>query len=103
MSFKRKLLCSVSPRSHVRKSRISSAPPPPLDLLIIFTTPPPPNTRYNVTIEDENLKTVFAICCPTTLLEGFSERPKPHDDSNIRPCKREANRILDKLHATTEI
>ena len=29
-------------------------------------------------------------------------KPKPHDDSNIKPCKREANRVLDELHAITE-
>ena len=34
------------------------------------------------------------------LLEDY--KPKPHDDSNIRPCKREANHILNKLHEITE-
>ena len=51
----------------------------------------------------ESLKTVFAICFPTTLLvlEGFSERStsqlKHTDESNIQgdAQKREANHILD--------
>ena len=29
-------------------------------------------------------------------------KPKPHDNSNIELCKREANHILDKLHTITE-
>ena len=39
-------------------------------------------------------------CAGRSLREGY--KPKPHDDRNTRPCKREANRILDKVHAITE-
>ena len=39
-------------------------------------------------------------CAGRFLREEY--KPKPHDDCIIRPCKREANCILDKLHAMTE-
>ena len=81
--------------------------PPPLDLLIIFTTPPSPHTKYDVTVEVEKLENRLCYllsdnpaCAGRFLRE--EKKPKPHDDINIGPCKREANRILDKLHAITE-
>ena len=39
-------------------------------------------------------------CAGRFLLEEY--KPKPYDNSKIRPCKVEATLILDKLHAITE-
>ena len=94
-----------------RKSRISSTPPLGSLSILYYPPPlpslPPPHTKYNVTVQKlTNLKTVFAICCPTNLLvlEGFSERKRSQSPmmTSTKPCKREANRILDKLHTITE-
>ena len=72
-----------------------------------FYYPPSPHTKYNVTVEVENLENRLRFlfsdnpaCAGRFLREGC--KPKPSDDNNIRPCKRQANRILDKLHAITE-
>ena len=103
MSFKGEIIMSCPPPP-VRKSRISSAP-----LLISsqFLLPPPsPHTKYNVTVEDEKLENRLRYlwsdnpaCAERFLREEYK---KPHDDSNNRAVKREANGILDKLHAITE-
>ena len=85
---------------------------PLLNLLIIFTTPPPPpipfpHTKYNVTVEVEKLENHLCYllsdnpACTGRFLRE-ENKPKPHYGIDIRPCKREANRILDKLHAITE-
>ena len=103
MSFKGEIIMSCPPPP-VRNSRISSAP-----LLISseFLLPPPsPHTKYNVTVEDEKLENRLRYlssdnpaCAERFLREEYK---KPHDDSNNRAVKREANGILDKLHAITE-
>ena len=93
------------PPHAVRNSRISSA------LLLISSEfllplPPSPHTRYNVTVEDEKLENCLRYllsdnpaCVGRFLREEYK---KPHDDSNNRAVKREANHILDKHHAITE-
>ena len=106
MSFKGEIIMYCLP---VRKSRISSAPSPHFSRsLAIFTTLPlTPTTKYNVIVEDEKLQNRLGYllsdnpaCAGRLLREEY--KPKPHDDSNIRPFKREATRILDKPYAITE-
>ena len=72
-----------------------------------FLLPPPfPHTKYNVTVEDEKLENRLRYlssdnpaCAERFLREEYK---KPKDDSNNRAVKKEANGILDKLHAITE-
>ena len=80
---------------------------PPSWSLDNFYYPTSPHTKYNVTVDVEKLENRLRCllsdnpaCAWRSLREEY--KPKPHDDRNIRPCKREANRILDKLHAITE-
>ena len=80
---------------------------PPCWSLDNFYYPTSPHTKYNVTVDVEKLENRLRCllsdnpaCAWRSLREEY--KPKPHDDRNIRPCKREANRILDKLHAITE-
>ena len=61
----------------------------------------------NVTVEVEKLENRLRYllsdklaCAGRFLREEY--KPKPHDNSNIRQCKREAKHILDELHAITE-
>ena len=103
--FQRENFFGVPPPPPVRKSRISSAP-----LLIssefLLPLPPSPHTRYNVTVEDEKLENClrYLLSDNHACVERFlrKEYKKPYDDSNNRAVKREANNILDKLHAITE-
>ena len=68
----------------------------------------PPWAKYNVTVEVEKLENRLRYLLSDNpagagrfLREEY--KPKSHDDSSIRPSKREANRTLDKLHAITGI
>ena len=104
MSFKGEIYYVMTPPPRSQKQNQFS---PPLGLLIIFNTPPPPQTKYNVTLGVEKLENRLRCllsdnpaCAGRFLREEY--KPKPHDDCIIRPCKREANCILDKLHAMTE-
>ena len=108
MSLKGEIIMYCLP---VRKAKSVQPPPPPLSIPCHFyyppPPPPPPTTKYNVTVQDEKLENRLGYllsdnpACAGRLLKE-EHKPKPHDDSNIRPFKREATRILDKPHAITE-
>lgn len=60
--------------------------------------------QYKVTLDIEKLENRYQYllsdnpaCAGRSLREDY--KPTPHDDSNIRRCKKEANDIQDKLNA----
>ena len=60
--------------------------------------------QYKVTLDIEKLENRYQYllsdnpaCAGRFLREDY--KPTPHDDSNIRRCKKEANDIQDKLNA----
>ena len=60
--------------------------------------------QYKVTLDIEKLENRYQYllsdnpaCAGRSLREDY--KPTPHDDSDIRRCKKEANDIQDKLNA----